>query len=51
MAISFECACGQEITVPEAHAGKVEKCPSCRMSVMVPEPPPSDPQKPRHRGR
>ncbi len=38
MVILFECACGHEISVPEAHAGKVEKCPSCRMSVLVPEP-------------
>ena len=37
MAIEFPCACGKKLSVAEAHAGKLVKCPVCGEPVMVPE--------------
>ena len=47
MPISYRCVCGREITTREDRAGKIEKCPECRMSVMVPEQPRPDHMKDR----
>lgn len=36
--IKFRCKhCGQEISVPEIHAGKKGKCPNCKKIVVVPK--------------
>lgn len=36
MAIRFHCQCGQEMTVPDEHAGKRGKCPGCQEIINVP---------------
>ena len=37
MAIVYDCVCGEQITAPDERAGKVQRCPACRISVLVPE--------------
>ena len=39
MAIEYDCACGERITSSDDRAGKIEKCPACRMTVLVPDRP------------
>jgi len=36
MPISFQCACGKKMQVPDSAAGKAGKCPSCGNRVTVP---------------
>ncbi len=36
MAIEVQCQCGRMLRVPEEHAGKQGKCPSCGSSVQIP---------------
>lgn len=40
MPITFDCACGKTLRVPDASAGKKAKCPVCGAVVAVPEPDP-----------
>lgn len=40
MPITFDCACGKTLRVPDASAGKRAKCPVCTAVVTVPEPEP-----------
>lgn len=40
MPISFNCACGKTLRVPDASAGRRAKCPSCGAVVEVPTPEP-----------
>ncbi len=40
MPITFDCACGKTLRVPDTHAGKRAKCPACSAVVTVPEPDP-----------
>ena len=40
MSISFACACGKQLKVADAHAGKRAKCPACGHPVTVPAAPP-----------
>ena len=45
MEISYQSACGRAITTRPERAGKLEKCPSCRMSNLVPDGPEADHEK------
>lgn len=36
MSITFHCACGKALSVPDEHAGKRKRCPACRTEVTVP---------------
>lgn len=36
MAISFKCACGKALTVPDSMAGKQGVCPGCKKPLAVP---------------
>ena len=45
MPIQYQCACGHQIITPDERSGKLEKCPSCRMSVLVPDAPLPPPRK------
>ena len=40
MPITFNCACGKVLRVPDTSAGKRAKCPACSAIVTVPEPEP-----------
>lgn len=40
MPITFNCACGKVLRVPDTSAGKRAKCPVCSAVVTVPEPEP-----------
>ena len=40
MPITFNCACGKTLRVPDASAGKRAKCPACAAVIPVPEPEP-----------
>ena len=40
MPITFNCACGKTLRVPDASAGRRAKCPSCGAVVSVPHPEP-----------
>lgn len=40
MPITFDCACGKTLRVPDASAGKRAKCPVCTAILTVPEPEP-----------
>ena len=40
MPITFACACGKTLRVPDASAGKRAKCPACAAVMPVPEPDP-----------
>ena len=45
MPIQYQCACGHQIVTHDERAGRYESCPSCRMSVLVPESPQPEPKK------
>jgi hypothetical protein len=45
MPIRYQCACGHPIITPEERAGKLEECPSCRMSVLAPDAPVPHPKQ------
>lgn len=51
MPITFRCACGNAINVPEVLAGGRTKCPACAATLTVPDPhvpaPAAAPKKPR----
>jgi hypothetical protein len=49
MAIIYYCLCGERITTREERAGALEKCPACRMTVMVPDGPRPVPEKDQRR--
>ena len=38
MPITFNCACGKTLRVPDANAGRRAKCPACNAVVNVPAP-------------
>lgn len=38
MPITFNCACGKTLRVPDEHAGRRAKCPACAAVVTVPAP-------------
>jgi hypothetical protein len=38
MPITFNCACGKTLRVPDANAGRRAKCPACSAIVSVPAP-------------
>ena len=40
MPITFDCACGKTLRVPDQHAGKRVRCPACTGVATVPEPEP-----------
>lgn len=46
MPITFPCACGKTLSVPDASAGKRAKCPACRAVVAIPLPSPPAPPEP-----
>ena len=35
--IRFACSCGKTLKVPEKYAGKIGRCPSCKMRVRIPD--------------
>lgn len=45
MPIQYACACGETIVTRDERAGKLEKCPACRMTVQVPDASPPEPPK------
>jgi hypothetical protein len=40
MPITFDCACGKTLRVPDEHAGRRAKCPVCNAVVSIPAPDP-----------
>ncbi len=40
MPITFDCACGKSLRVPDEHAGRRVKCPACSVISIVPAPEP-----------
>ena len=40
MPITFNCACGKTLRVPDANAGRRAKCPACSAVVDIPAPDP-----------
>lgn len=38
MPVRFSCSCGKNLKVPDQHAGRRVKCPSCGKSLVVPQP-------------
>ncbi|MBN9121905.1 MAG: hypothetical protein J0I06_22650 [Planctomycetes bacterium] len=45
MPITFACACGKTLRVPDTSAGKRAKCPACGAVVAIPTPQPEpDPE-------
>ena len=40
MPITFNCACGKTLRVPDASAGRRAKCPACNAVVTIPAPEP-----------
>jgi hypothetical protein len=45
MPIEVTCGCGRVISVPDAHAGKRGKCPSCGSVVFIPTAPQPEPDE------
>lgn len=43
MPITFTCACGKTLRVPDASAGKRAKCPACGAVIDIPAPPEPEP--------
>ena len=46
MPIVFNCTCGKTLRVPDANAGKREKCPACNAVVAIPAPQPEPEPEP-----
>lgn len=44
MPITFTCACGKTLRVPDTSAGKRAKCPACQAVVDIPAPPAPEPE-------
>jgi hypothetical protein len=47
MAIVYDCVCGHKVTTHDERSGKLETCPACRMTVLVPEATRPDPNHDR----